>query len=395
MSAQVYDSNVLAPAERPSTEALNRGFSADHARLDWFTRQFAGQRVDAGNDRATLRNGFTGAGYQVRAALPATMLVTIDPGIGYLYDPTSPLVVAQDTIVGVYQGVTDLSPYRPLVLPQQVQFAVPPLVAVGQSRYDIIEVRPKRELAEYGPLLRFDTATLNWAPTSAAAFLRYAVESTDIDYAAAIGASVAPISYVRGIPAVTGTQVEPAGTPGYIKIARVLVNDGDTTIPQNRILDYRTVAGENGTIEIAGTFDLKTTGPDITPTIIDLIAPPGVRVAIVGQGGGDASFALCVMCGKEPRSFSPVVTPHRGLSLSGNPLCTWGYNISKTGEVGVTIAQTLLANPLKTAPPLEVANGQFFASVRFQTASWNQVTQQFDEPVPDPTRYTFHVLMVV
>ena len=395
MSAQPYDTDVLAPAERPSTEALNRGFSSDHARLDWYTRQFAGQRTDDANDRAVLRSGFTGAGYRVRVTSPASMVVTIDPGIGYYYDPTSPLIVAQDSIVGVYQGVTDLSPYRPLVLPQQVQFSVPPLVAAGQSRFDIIEVRPKRDLADYGPLLRFDKATLNWAPSSAAAFLRYAVEPADIDYAPAIGASTAPISYVRGTPAVTGTQTEPVNTPGYTTIARIRVTDGDTSIPENRILDYRTVAGENGVIEIAGTFDIKTSGADPTPTIVGLITPPGVRVAIVGQGTGDASFALCVFCGKQPRAFSPVVTPYRFASFANNPLCTQGFLVSVTGVVGTTILQALLANPARTAPVTAADNGQPFAYALFQTANWNPVAQQFNEPMPDPVRYTFNAKLIV
>ena len=135
-----FDVNVLAPAEHPSTEALNRGFSASHGALDFFYRQLLAQRTNASNNRAVLSDGFVGEAFCVRAVNPASMFVEVAAGLAFRYDPSDPLVVAQDTVVGVYQGVSDLSPYHPIVLPQAVQFPVPAAPLAGQSRYDIIEL---------------------------------------------------------------------------------------------------------------------------------------------------------------------------------------------------------------------------------------------------------------
>lgn len=391
-----FDSNALAPAERPSTEALNRGFSASHAALDFFYRQTLAQRTSASNDRAILRDGFLGDAFCTRAVNPASMFVEVAAGLGFRYDPTDPLVAAQDSIAGVYQGVSDLSPFRPLVLPQAVNIPVPPAPLVGQSRYDLIEVRPKRELADYGNLLRFNFGTLQWVPQSAAAFLRYAIEPAEVAVVAAPALSTAPLSYVQGVPAATGTQVEPAGTPGYITVARILVTGGDTSIPENRIVDRRAYAAPtSGVLEIGGEFTIDTSGvptDPATPTIVSLAAPPGVRVAIVGQAKGDASFALVVVSGPEFKSMSVTVSPFKGLSSAGEPITTWGYASAVTGVVGTTptLTQARFADPAYTAPTLQLAIGQKFAYALFQSAAWDPMSGLFDATLPSPTRYMFH-----
>lgn len=391
-----FDSNALAPAERPSTEALNRGFSASHAALDFFYRQTLAQRTSASNDRAILRDGFLGDAFCTRAVNPASMFVEVAAGLGFRYDPTDPLVAAQDSIVGVYQGVSDLSPFRPLVLPQAATLPVPAAPLVGQSRYDLIEVRPKRELAEYGNLLRFNFGTLQWAPQSAAAFLRYAIETAEVASVVSPALSTAPLSYVQGVAAPTGTQVEPPGTPGYITIARILVNGGDTSIPQNRIVDRRAYSTPtNGVTDIGGMFDIVTSGvptDPATPTIVSLAAPPGVQFAIVGQGKGDASFALVIVTGKQAQNFTATVSPFKGLSSAGEPIVTWGYSSALTGVVGVTpfFTQARFADPAYTSPTLALADGQKFAYILFQSAAWNPGSNLFDAAMPTPTRYTFN-----
>ena len=396
MSALPFDINALAPAERPSTEALNRGFSASHAALDFYYRQELAQRTNISNSRATLRDGFMGDGFMTRAINPASMFVEVSPGLGFRYDPSNPLVVAQDTIVGVYQGVTDLSPYRPLVLPQAVTFPVPAAPLVGQSRYDLIEVRPKRQLADYGNLLRFNFGTLQWAPQSAAAFLRYGIESAEIAAVVSPALSTAPLSYVQGVAAPTGTQVEPPGTPGYITIARILVNGGDTSIAENRIVDRRVVSDGTSGIEVSGSMDLDLAPALVAaPTVLHLAAPSGVRAAIVGQAPASGAFALVVMTGGQARGIEASAVAYRGLLAVAQPLTTYGNLLSTTGVVGVTISAADLANPAITSPVLEVADGQTFAYAQFQSALWNPAAQLFSGSLPTPLRYSFRARVLV
>lgn len=277
-----FDRRVWAPRERPSTESNNMGESADRAALDWFYRAILSQRISASNDRSVLRNGFIGDGYKVRALSPAQMKVSVSPGLGYYFDPTVPLVVATDAVAPIYQGVMDLSPYRPLVLPEEVQYTVPTPPAVGQSRYDIIEVRPKRELADYDPILTFNVAALNWLPQAPAAFLRYAIDPAEIGQKIwPDPATDKPMYYVKGVAAATGTQVEPTPTPGYVTVGRILVTNGDLSINGLRIVDERTWI-EPQFIELE--VDAITTGMGLfMPTIISYTSPPGITAVVVGR----------------------------------------------------------------------------------------------------------------
>jgi hypothetical protein len=258
-----FDQNALAPGERPSTEAINRGFSADSGRLDWVYRQLLSARTDVANDRAALKNGFLGSGHRVRALDPATLQVTVDPGLGFYYDNTVPLVAASDGIVGVYEGVSDVSPYRPLVLADTITYTVPTPPPAGQARYDIIEVRPKRDLADYGPLLRFNSGTNNWSPQSAAAFLRYAVEPAEAGAVVTPALSTAPVSYVEGVAApYPGVLPEPPTTPGYIKIARILVETGITGITSDKIVDRRQLVFPQGAGFVSGSVHRSRLDPE-------------------------------------------------------------------------------------------------------------------------------------
>lgn len=296
-----FDRRVWAPRERPSTESNNMGESADRAALDWFYRAILSQRISASNDRSVLRNGFIGDGYKVRALSPAQMKVSVSPGLGYYFDPTVPLVVATDAVAPIYQGVMDLSPYRPLVLPEEVQYTVPTPPAAGQSRYDIIEVRPKRELADYDPILTFNVAALNWLPQAPAAFLRYAIDPAEIGQKIwPDPAADKPMYYVKGVAAATGTQVEPTPTPGYVTVGRILVTNGDVSIADTRLVDKRPPLGWLGVNSFSAEIEV-TVGPApgaiYVPTIISSEVPEGSYLLFEGINDAAASLNVYFVSG--------------------------------------------------------------------------------------------------
>lgn len=275
--AEPFDIGVVTPQERPSTEALNRAQSAARRAETFFYEQTFAERTAPDNDRAVLRSGIIGEAFKVRPVAPLGLSVEVSAGIGFHYDPSHPLIVATDAVVGPYAGVNDLSPYRPLVLPLRILAPVPPVFGAGMERVDLIEVRPKRELSDYGTLLRYDRGAADFRPKSGAAFLRYSIDQPDLGSVATPNPSTTPLSYVTGTPAPIGAAFAPYGTPGYQPVAYVVVHNGDTGITKDRIVDLRTYASG---ADISGVFSITTVPGKRQPAMEDLDAPPGVEVSI-------------------------------------------------------------------------------------------------------------------
>lgn len=384
---RAFDLNAMAPAERPSTEALCRGWSAERRALSFFYEQLLKTRTAPADDRGfLLSGGFLGEGFKIRPTSPASFTLEVTVGLGFFYDPTVPLVVATDGVVGAYQGVSDVSPLRPLVLDTSVVVEVPAPPGIGESRYDIIEVRPKRALAEQGPGLRYNDGAMAFRPGSAAAFLRYCITQDEVGQVISPALSTQPLSYVRGVAAPTGTQVEPAGTPGYIRLARVLVTNGDTSIAAGRIADWRALLGN---LEADGVVEL--TLPGGVPTMTDLLSPPGVGIFATQNGVvNPGDFSLILLTGGPVGNFSMTAQPINGFNTN-SPTVVTGFDYTKNGMIDGTMA-TALANASLTAPASLVAVGQYYQRVKFRGAQWNAGTQLFDTAsLANPARYSFHI----
>jgi hypothetical protein len=399
-----FDQDVLAPAERPSTEALNRGFTADRRALSFFYERLLGGRTSVTNDRSRLRNGFMGDSFEVRPTSPAGFSLEVSGGLGFYYDPTVPLVIAQDSIVGRFEGVSDVSPWRPLVLGSSVSINIPVAPAVGMSRYDIVEVRPKRELADYGQLLRFDQAVNNFVPKSAPAFLRYGSTQTEVGQVLAPILSTAPLSYKVGIAAPTGTQVEPEITPGYVRVARVLINGGDVSIDSDQITDYRAQSPENGTGFVSGLASIRSVrGQKIRPLIKALNAPSGMKVVVfdrdtISVTGFPISPNIMLFTGAPLTYFTggvEAVNPiPSGTPLTDNerPVLAHGSAIGLNRFLqGPDIFNTELLDPLTTYPAGKYSLGSYFSSLRPFFCLWDPATNLFDGDMAtqDPIEFSF------
>lgn len=98
--AEPFDIGVVTPQERPSTEALNRAQSAARRAETFFYEQTFAERTAPDNDRAVLRSGIIGEAFKVRPVAPLGLSVEVSAGIGFHYDPSHPLIVATDAVVG-------------------------------------------------------------------------------------------------------------------------------------------------------------------------------------------------------------------------------------------------------------------------------------------------------
>lgn len=361
-----FDQDVLAPSERPSTEALNRGFTADRLALSFFYQNLLSVRTAIANDRAKLQTGFIGDGFKVRPSSPASFTLEVSAGLGYYYDPSVPLVIATDPTIGRFEGVSNVSPWRPLVLGSSVLLNVPAPPAAGQSRYDIIEVRPKRDLADYGQLLRYNQAAADFRPSSAPAFLRFGSTQDEVGQVVAPALSTAPLSYKIGTPAPTGTQIEPDVTPGYVKIGRILVADTATSIDEGVIVDPRPRLGR---ALVTVKFTMPCTGVSIAPTLLELDAPPGVRVVVTGSFVSGANAEIDIFTGQEPRTLS-VKTEVIGSTTPDGPLIPQADSVIKNNVLNSVVAANLL-NPAFTSPPGKYAVGENYCSIGVNSIFWD------------------------
>jgi hypothetical protein len=361
-----FDQDVVAPAERPSTEALNRGFTAERLALSFFYQQLLAVRTATANDRAKLQTAFIGEGFKVRPSSPASFVIEVSAGMGFYYDPSVPLVIAQDSIVGRFEGVSNVSPWRPIVLGSSVTMTVPAPPPAGQSRYDIIEVRPRRDLADYGQLLRFDQAVNDFVPKSAPAFLRFGSTQTEVGQVVAPVLSTAPLSYKIGTPAPTGTQIEPDVTPGYVKIGRILVADTALVINEAVIVDPRPQIGR---ATMALKFTMPCTGVSIKPTILELDAPPGIRAAVLGSFVSGANAEVYIFTGQEPRALN-VSVQVIGATTPDGPLVGQTDAVIKNNVLNSVVAGNL-NNAAMTDPPGLFAVGERYCSIGVNSIFWD------------------------
>jgi hypothetical protein len=286
--------------------------------------------------------------------------------MGFYYDPSVPLVVAQDMIVGRFEGVSNVSPWRPIVLGSNVTMTVPAPPPAGQSRYDIVEVRPRRDLADYGQLLRFDQAVNNFVPKSAPAFLRFGSTQTEVGQVVSPVLSTAPLSYKIGTPAPTGTQIEPDVTPGYVKIGRILVADTATSINEGVIVDPRPQLVR---ATVAVKFTMPCTGGSIQPTLLELDAPVGVRVVVLGSFVSGANAEVYIFTGQEPRTLS-VGLEVIGASTPDGPLVPQTDAVIKNNVLNSVVAGNL-NNPAITSPSGLFAVGEKYCSIGVNSIFWD------------------------
>jgi len=165
-------------------------------------------------------------------------------------------------------------------------FTVPAPPAIGNARIDIIEVRPNYSNTDPATVGIFNTATEVFDPATRS-------KSMDWDLAGLTGtvispaASTAAISYKTGVSAVGGLSAatEPSVTAGYIKIARINVIGGITSILTTDIADLRPLLWPQGIFSVAGSIVIPgiVAGLATSEAVQMLAVPPGVCVKVFYQ----------------------------------------------------------------------------------------------------------------
>lgn len=260
--------------------------------------------------------GFHGTGFFAEPDAANTPWgVTVKLGMGMaLLGPTSATDI--DSCSGAdWDGAGGLS--VPLLLSSDQGFTIPTAPSAGNSRIDIIEVRPQYTATEASTIGIFNTATRVFdAPTRNKSLVWDLLGLTGNVTSPA--SSTAAISYKQGVPAAGAitAATEPSTTSGYVKIARInLDNNGGAlaAVSQDMIADYRPLLFPKGGFDVAANLAVPGIAAGVaTGEATRVDAPGGVRL-FAGIDptevlvGGTSYHVTCYLIGGEITNGSAVL----------------------------------------------------------------------------------------
>lgn len=254
---------------------------------------------------AAYEAGFHGNSYRVNPLSPATMQVTVEPGLGWFNDSSTA------TDIGGVQGVNDLIKFKPLWNPSRITIPVPAADTL-LPRIDIVEVRAEHTSGDPTSRDVLNPTTGIFAPGTVNKTLSFTSELS-------VNGSEG-VNYKTGIP--SAVPVAPSPDTGCWKIAEIYVGAGVTTITNARVADMRTLLlpGNSAVITV---YCIGAGFP-----LVNIQAPPGFNVSAAGS----VNTVGFVITGGDMQRM--LVVPHLTQNVGGPN--TW--NLGSNGPVTLTVA---------------------------------------------------------
>jgi hypothetical protein len=341
MADKPFDRVIINPRERPVSSDIVRG----HSEVDRTIRTaldylFRGRVSIASGAFGTPVNGFMGNSLRVGPVSPVAMQVTVPAGLGFYYDPTD----TPSSINGIV-GLDDLSAYKPMMLNQDATFTVPAAPGAPNNRTDIIEVRDFRQTVDLSSRDVLNIATGVFEPTNVLKTVSFSLDGS-LGVVVSPANSTTAIGYKVGLAGAPGGV--PATSPGYIKIAEIYVDNTATSIDANAICDMRKLIFPSNMGLIRACIQAPTTGP-LTPVMLALQAPPGVKVSAVAISNTNAETHLYVIAGDPPTPYQPIALV--------SPSDTTGAYVYAASVLTITSTEQTLLAGAQANPPIKVAAG--------------------------------------
>jgi hypothetical protein len=291
MANDPFDRTILNPLEKPFSSDMNQSQSQSDFALRFLIEQMFNRRTGNTSPAPSAGVGFVGYSMTAVAATVPDMTVRVSRGLGFFSDPT-------DTPSGIdgIAGLDDLSPIKPVVLMTAVVFAVPAAPGPGNSRIDIIEAHIRREVTNPSQRLVLDPGTGAFNPLVVDKTLAFTLDGS-VGTVVSPAPSTAALSYKQGVAAVTGTEVEPSVTPGYVQIARINVGPSVSSIGEGEIVDRRKLLGEHGSVHASANFRQRWNGGVPIVDLNSFIGPPGAKIGILADSGSGAHNAGSLVVG--------------------------------------------------------------------------------------------------
>lgn len=276
-----FDRTVLNLREKPISSDINQAQAQlDNAMRTVASKLFAKRTAptSGGGEAFAAGTGFQADGFRVTPASPASMVLTVTAGIGFQDVPAD----VPSAISGIV-GLDDLCSYKPLVLVSPVTFTVPAAPGAN-SRIDIIEVRANRQVGNPTSRLVLNSSGA-FAPATVNKALSFALDGST-GFVADPANSTQAISYKTGT--VAASPAVPATTPGYVKIAEVVVGTSVVTITGSALVDRRPLLYPGGVTLASIRYQLLWNAGAPTVAIRRIAGPPGMVVTVdtKNHGGG-------------------------------------------------------------------------------------------------------------
>jgi hypothetical protein len=314
MANDPFSREIINVRERPLSSDTNIAESY----LDRSLRDFI--RALLAPDPLAVVTGFLNQSFKVVATTTPSMTVNISPGLGFIDDASD-----VPTAIGGVLGVNDVSTMKPLPLSAVQPIVIDGAPSAGNSRYDIIEVKCDRRSQDPTSRDILDPATGVFAPNLVNKTLAFYLDGRNARVVSP-APSTTGIGYKVGVAATSGTEVVPATTAGYVKIAEIHVVSGVTTITNSVITDTRP---GSGLALLAGTNVF--TGPNHFSTAVTngdgaIGTGNGTGSGLEGYGGNGVTAGPGVLAWGGVGSSVPAP----GLEAIGG--ATNGPGIKATGQ---------------------------------------------------------------
>lgn len=356
MANNQFDRTAINVRERPLADDINSAQSQLDRTLRYVIDQLFVPRASDTDERKASAplSGFIGDGFRVRESSPVGLSVALASGLGFQSVPTD-----VPNAIGGVPGIDDLSRYKPLPLLADVTINVPAADPTN-ARIDIVEVAFNRRLTDSTTRDVLNASTGAFDPTSVNKTLAFSMSSADIGTVTTPANNTTAIGYKAGLP--SGTPSIPPTTPGYVKIAEILVGNGVTQVNQEDITDLRLLLGLFNRLEASIRFTSPTTA---VPCTIDSVqAPHGVRLVTVHEQASGFD-EVWVLAGAVPDNIKPPTF------FSVVNVSTGGVADPITSVTLTTVdaaLQTRLASSVAN-PQTDVAIGQRAIQVNFNHGS--------------------------
>jgi len=333
MANNPFDRTVINTRERPISSDINQAQSQIERTIRHVVDNLLLPRSAAGDDRAgSPITGFIGDAFNVREDSPAGLSIVVAAGLGFFFDAAS-----TPSAIGGVSGVDDLSRYKPLILLADQVINVPSPDPTN-PRIDIVEATINRRLTNPSSRDVLNAVTGIFEPQTVNKTLAWDV-GTSVDNTTIQPAnSTAALSYKQGVP--SATPAIPSTSPGYAKVAEILVSNGVSQIDQNNIKDMRLLLAPYGIRRVTarGTFLAGAV------TLNSLSAPPGVLVSFSDTGGARKMY---VKAGDVTGTNPTVLTTRATAAAAGGTASIVAVN---------TALQTALDTAADTDPVMKVVD---------------------------------------
>jgi len=288
---KAFDRDVFRLLNGVKAEDLNRvtGEGAHNALRD-ILRFTSLPTVSLTSTTTQQAYGFYGDSFFVLPQSPASGNVVLSAGIAVKRDDTD-----QPVNIDGIPGLDENSAVKPIVLRNSRVIATAPPPPAPNKRIDIIEIRVARDFYDSVPVKQLDTVSGTSTYPTALKTLSYAIDDVSVEYLVTPANGSQPLVYKQGLDA--PVPVAPPTSPGYVKVAEILVDNVVSnpagTIRQDHLADFRPMAFLGGTSHFAIDFVMPiAAGP---PTIVSYAIPPGIRITVSRKIAASSEWLLYVL----------------------------------------------------------------------------------------------------